>query len=279
MEIYAKKVLNETLIEDIGYGDITTDILIPEKHESVGKIIFKEDGVLCGIHFVNLFLNDIGLRTNIYCNEGDPINKGTTIMEIYGNTKKILSVERTILNFLMHLSGISTKTYNIIQKVKKINKKVRISCTRKTLPVLAPLEKYAVYVANGDTHRFRLDDLVMIKDNHIAAVGLENIFKKIDRISFTKKIEVEVDNLNQLKEVIKYNPDIILLDNFKPEDVEVGVEFIRNWNKNILIEVSGGINESNVLDYARYNVDIISMGCLIHSARSLDISLDLQPMD
>jgi len=279
LSLYAKKILNESLINDVGYGDITTELIVPEDHKSKGVIVVKEDTVICGINFILDFLRDYNLRCDPLVREGDFIEGGSKVMEIEGNTRKILTLERTVLNFLMHLSGVATKTYRVVKEVRKINKKVRIACTRKTLPLLSPLEKYAVVVGGGDSHRFRLDDMVMIKDNHIDALGVEECFKRVKRVSFTKKVEVEVDSIDLLERVLPYKPDIVLLDNFKPKEVGEALEVIDTFEEKVgyrpLVEVSGGIGEDNVLEYARYDVDIISMGCLIHSAPGVDISLDI----
>lgn len=279
LSLYAKKVLNESLINDVGYGDITTELIIPENHNSKGEIVIKEDAVICGLNFILDFLKDYHLKCNLRVKEGEFIERDSKVMEIEGNTRKILTLERTILNFLMHLSGIATKTYRVVKKVREINKKVRIACTRKTLPLLSPLEKYAVVVGGGDSHRFRLDDMVMIKDNHIEALGVEECFKRVKKVSFTKKVEIEVDSIHLLEKVLPYRPDIVLLDNFKPKEVEEALEVIGAFEDKVgyrpLVEVSGGIKENNILEYAKYEVDIISMGCLIHSAPAVDISLSI----
>jgi nicotinate-nucleotide pyrophosphorylase (carboxylating) len=271
------KILKESLIYDVGFGDLTTETLIPKDQESDGVIKAKEEVVVCGLDFVIDFMESFEIECKPLIKEGETI-KGD-FLKIHGNTRTILTLERTVLNFLMHLSGIATKTRNIVEMVKTVNENVRVACTRKTLPGLSLLEKYAVSVGGGDTHRFRLDDMVMIKDNHIEAVGIEECFKKIKNLSFTKKVEIEVDTVEQLKEVLKYKPDIVLLDNFKPEEIGGALEILNKFEEDTnyrpLVEVSGGINEDNVLDYAKYDVDIISMGCLIHSARAVDISLDL----
>ncbi|AXI25651.1 nicotinate-nucleotide diphosphorylase (carboxylating) [Methanofervidicoccus sp. A16] len=279
LSLYAKKVLNESLINDVGYGDITTELIIPEDHKSRGEIVIKEDAVICGINFILDFLRDYNLKCDLLVREGKFVEKDSKVMEIEGNTRKILSLERTILNFLMHLSGIATKTYRVVKKVREVNKKVRIACTRKTLPLLSPLEKYAVVVGGGDSHRFRLDDMVMIKDNHIEALGVEECFKRVKKVSFTKKVEVEVDSIYLLEKVLPYKPDIVLLDNFKPKEIGEALEIIGSFRDKVgykpLVEVSGGIREDNVLEYAKYDVDIISMGCLIHSAPAVDMSLNI----
>ena len=279
LSLYAKKILNESLINDVGYGDITTELIIPENHNSKGEVVVKEDAVVCGVKFILDFLRDYNLKCDLLVGDGEFVEKDSKVMEIEGSTRRILSLERTILNFLMHLSGIATKTYKVVKKVREVNKKVRIACTRKTLPLLSPLEKYAVVVGGGDSHRFRLDDMVMIKDNHIEALGVEECFKRVKRVSFTKKVEVEVDSIYLLEKVLPYKPDIVLLDNFKPKEVGEALEIIDAFRDKVgykpLVEVSGGIREDNVLEYAKYDVDIISMGCLIHSAPAVDMSLNI----
>ncbi len=277
---YAKKILEESLMYDVGFCDITTEFIIPNNHKSKGILKVKEDSIVCGLDFVVDFLKDNKLHAEPLVNEGDFVKANTNILEVAGSTKKILTVERTILNFLMHLSGIATKTYNIVSIAKKINNKTKIACTRKTHPMLSVVEKYAVFVGGGDTHRFRLDDMIMIKDNHIEAVGIDECFKISKKISFSKKIEIEVDNLEQLKEVLKYRPDIVLLDNFEPEDIKNALDVIDKFESESkyrpLVEISGGITEKNIMNYLKYDIDVVSMGCIIHSARAIDMGLDLK---
>lgn len=274
---HALRILEESLDYDVGFGDLTTELMIPKNQESEAVFIAKEKSIICGIDFVIEFMEKNGLTCTPLVNEGD--NVIGPFLKVKGNTKTIITLERTALNFLMHLSGISTKTNRIINEVRKINKSVKIAATRKTHPLLSMIEKYAVFVGGGDTHRFRLDDMVMIKDNHIQAVGIEECFKRAEKLSFSKKIEVEVDTLDQLKEVIEYKPDIILLDNFEFKNIETALNIVSEFEKKTgfkpKIELSGGINENNVENYAKYNVDVISMGSLIHSATSVDIGLDL----
>jgi nicotinate-nucleotide pyrophosphorylase (carboxylating) len=274
----ALKILEESLDYDTGFGDITTELVISKEHESNAVFIAKEKLLICGLDFAVEFMERHGISCKCTAKDGDLVYG--PFLEINGRTKTILTLERTVLNFLMHLSGISTKTFNVIDMVKKVNESVKIAGTRKTLPGLSMVEKYAVFVGGGDTHRFRLDDMVMIKDNHIKALGIFECFKKIKKLSFSKKVEIEVDTLEQLKEVLNYKPDIVLLDNFSTEKIEYALKIILDFEKNNnfrpIIEVSGGITEKNVLEYAKFNVDVISMGSLIHSARAVDISLDLE---
>ncbi|MBP2143536.1 nicotinate-nucleotide pyrophosphorylase (carboxylating) [Methanococcus voltae] len=283
---HATEILEKSLTYDVGFGDLTVETLIPKDLNCKAFVVVKENTKICGIDFVVEFLEKNGISCKKLYNEGDYIDfsnkseKRIKILEIIGNAQKIITFERTILNFMMHLSGIATKTYEIVSIVKKINPNVRIACTRKTLPLLSIVEKYAVKVGGGDTHRYRLDDMIMIKDNHIEALGIAECMKRVKKVSFSKKIEVEVDNNTQLREVIKYHPDIIMLDNYNDLKIEEALHIIEDCNKiykyKPIIELSGGITEKNVLSYAKHPVDVISMGCLIHSAKAVDMGLDLE---
>jgi len=275
---YALKILKKSLEYDVGFGDITTNSIIPDGMEVKGVIKAKERCILCGIDFVVAFFEEYGIKCKKLFNDGDEVYG--TILEFEGDAKTILMLERTALNLLMHLSGIATTTHRIVKKVRAINKNIRVACTRKTLPLLSPLQKYAVHVGGGDTHRFRLDDCVLIKDNHIAVVGVREAIRRAkENVSFTKKIEIEVSNLDELKEALEERVDIIMLDNFKPKDIEKALkiieEFEKKYNFRPIIEVSGGIREDNILEYAKYEIDVISLGALTHSARSVDMSLDI----
>ncbi|AAB98483.1 nicotinate-nucleotide pyrophosphorylase (nadC) [Methanocaldococcus jannaschii DSM 2661] len=275
---YALKILKKSLEYDVGFGDITTNSIIPEGVKAKGVIKAKEKCIVCGIDFIVAFFEEYGIKCKKLFNDGEEAYGN--ILEFEGDARTILMLERTALNLLMHLSGIATMTNRIVKKAKSVNKNVRVACTRKTLPLLSPLQKYAVYIGGGDTHRFRLDDCVLIKDNHIAIVGVKEAIRRAkENVSFTKKIEVEVSNLKELREALEERADIIMLDNFKPEEIEEALkiidEFERKTNFKPIIEVSGGIKEDNILEYAKYNVDVISMGALTHSVKSVDMSLDI----
>ena len=200
-------------------------------------------------------------------------------MEIKGNARTVLSLERTALNFLMRMSGIATLTFNTLQKIREVNKNIILAGTRKTTPGLQIFEKNAVKVGGGDTHRFRLDDCVLSKDNHIAIVGSvgESVIMAKNNVSFTKKIEIEVENEKGAIDAAKAGADIIMLDNMNPDEIENVISSLesRNLRDHILIEVSGGIKPENIVEYAKTNADIISTGFITHSARSLDLSLEI----
>jgi len=276
---YALKVLKKSLEYDVGFGDLTTESIIPNNTIVEGFIEAKETCIVCGIDFIVEFFENYGVKCEKLVEDGD--EAFGKILKIKGDAKTILILERTALNLIMHLSGIATTTNRIVKKVKEVNKNVKIACTRKTLPMLSPLQKYAVVIGGGDPHRFRLDDCILIKDNHISVVGLKEAIKKArENVSFTKKIEVEVSNFKELREALEEKVDIIMLDNFKPDEIKKALEIINEFEiKNKfrpIIEVSGGITEENILNYAVNNVDVISLGSLTHSVRSVDMSLTLE---
>lgn len=272
-------ILRQMVYEDVGFEDITTNALIPEGMKTRGKIIAKENGIIAGISYVNDLFNELGVKTHLNKNEGDEVNINDVVMEIDGDARIILSLERTALNLLMRMSGIATLTFNTLKKIREVNKDVILACTRKTTPGLQFFEKSAVKTGGGDTHRFRLDDCVLIKDNHIEIVGSveEAVIRAKNNVSFTKKIEIEVENIEDALNAIKAGADIIMLDNMNPQEItEVlfSLESAGLRNK-ALVEASGGIKPDNIVEYAKTGVDIISTGYLIHSARALDLGLDI----
>lgn len=270
-------IINYILEEDEGFSDITSNALIDEDHIVSGKIISKDEGIAAGMDIVYDLFDKKGIEITKLVEDGTLINKGDVLFELVGNTRDILLLERTALNISMRMSGVATSTYNINKKVHNINPNIRIAGTRKTSPAFAKFDKEAILIGGGDTHRFALDDMVLIKDNHIAAVGsLEEALKRaIKNTSFTKKIEIEVENIDDAVLVAQMGADIVMLDNFTPENVSKCINKLTELNLRgkILIEVSGGINENNILDYAGLDIDIISIGALTHSSKSLDFSL------
>lgn len=277
--IIMRDILRQMVYEDIGFEDITTNALIPEGTEAKGRIIAKEDGIIAGIDSINALFNEFGIETIIYKQDGDKVKTGVSVLEIKGDTRLILSLERTALNLLMRMSGIATLTFNTLNSIRKVNDKVTLACTRKTTPLLQFLEKKAVKTGGGDTHRFRLDDCVLIKDNHIEMVGsIEDAVNKAkNNVSFTKKIEIEVESLNDAVSAINSGADIVMLDNMGPDEVNEVLYSLEcmNLRDKVLIEASGGINPQNIVEYAKTGVDIISTGYLIHSAKALDLSLEI----
>ncbi|KPU27148.1 nicotinate-nucleotide pyrophosphorylase [Caloranaerobacter sp. TR13] len=268
-------IIKNALIEDMNNGDITTDNLIGQDDISEAEIIAKEDGILAGVEIAEITfkLLDKNIQFHRLKEDGQLLRKGDVIAKIKGKTRAILSGERTALNFLQRLSGIATKTRKFVDKVE--NYKVRVADTRKTTPGIRVLEKYAVKLGGGSNHRYNLSDAVMIKDNHIRAVG--NIEKAIklmrEKVSHTVKIEVEVETIEEFKQALSAGADIIMLDNMSIEDMKEAV--IIN-DKKAILEASGNVNIDNIEEVAKTGVDVISVGALTHSVKALDISLNIK---
>jgi nicotinate-nucleotide pyrophosphorylase (carboxylating) len=277
-----QKILEERirrfLEEDLGQGDITT-LLIPDKAIVEGEIITKEEGIIAGIEEVKTLLESQDLQVETLILDGSKVEKETVVLRIIGDARTLLSIERTLLNILTRMSGIATTTHRLIEKVRSAGFKTRVASTRKVAPGLLYFDKKAVMLGGGDTHRLHLDDLVLIKDNHLAIVGdVTKAIKKVqEAVSFSKKIEIEVSTSEEALEAVKSGADIVMLDNFSPNEID---ETILSLRKNglrdkVLIEASGGINERNILEYAPA-VDIISIGRITDSAEALDISLEMK---
>ena len=267
-------IIKYALLEDSFYGDLTTEILnINGNGEFL--LISKENFVLCGIDIfekVFKFLNDSISVEKIY-KDGDFINEKQVIAVVKGSIRDILRGERVALNFIQKLSGIATTTYYFVKEIEGTN--CKILDTRKTTPLYRKLEKYAVRVGGGNNHRFSLFDGILIKDNHIKAFGsIEKLLDiAIKNKPFGKEIEIEVSNLDELKIVLNYPIDIVLLDNFKIEGIKEAIKIINGKCK---VEVSGGIKLESVKEIAKLGVDYISVGALTHSSRWVDISLELK---
>lgn len=279
MTIFSDNRIIENVYDDIGYEDITTNSLIPENKWAQAEILCKEDGILAGMDVAHYIINEFGLNISSTYLDGEEIHKGDVILEFEGKAQDILMVERSILNYLMHLSGIATLVKNTCDRVKEVNPNVRVACTRKTTPGLQKLEKKAVEIGGGDTHRFKLDDCVLIKDNHIQVVGgvIEAIELAKENVSFTKKIEIEVESEEDAVRASMFGADIVMLDNMKPEEITSVLNTLteRRLREDVIIEVSGGINPENILNYAELDVDVISSGFITNSAKSLDLSLNI----
>jgi len=272
--ILIDKLIKQALLEDIGTGDITTDSIIPYDLKTKGIIKTKEEGVIAGLNIANLVFKK--LDSNIIFQEkikdGAKVSRNKILAEITGPARTILKGERIALNFLQRMSGIATITSKFCQEVKDFP--VRIVDTRKTTPGLRIIEKYAVRMGGGYNHRFGLYDAVLIKDNHIAVAGgiklaINSVRKQI---SNTVNIEVEVENLSQLQEALEMKVDIIMLDNMNLDTMREAVKIVKG---NALIEASGGITLEKVRKIAQTGVDLISIGSLTHSVKSLDISMEI----
>lgn len=205
--------------------------------------------------------------------------KKTVILKVVGDARTLLSIERTLLNILTRMSGIATATNQLVEKVRSSGYKARVACTRKVAPGLSYFDKRAVMLGGGDTHRLHLDDLVLIKDNHLAILGsIDKAVRKVrSAVSFSKKIEVEVSSANEAVEAAKAGVDIVMLDNFTPQGVKEAIALLERegLRSKVLIEASGGINKQSILQFAKAGADILSLGELTDSAKALDISLDI----
>ena len=270
--------LRQILAEDIGQGDITTALIVPAESAGEAQVIAKEAGVAAGIDEAKILLESLGLKIETLIEDGGEIKKKQTIMKIFGDTRTILSVERTMLNLLSRMSGIATTTRRLTEKLQKAKLKTKIAATRKTAPGLLYFDKKAVLIGGGDTHRLHLDDMILVKDNHIViAGGVEKAVRQVkEKASFSKKIEVEVSTGADVLKAARAGADIIMLDNFSPKQIEEAIKSLKKagFFGRILLEASGGITAENFLDFAS-KVDIISMGELTHSVKALDISLEI----
>ena len=262
-----KSALNEDFYPS---GDISSKLL-KNNIKKKAKLISNQAGIIGGLEFAKqtFKLLDKKIKINFKKKEGSKIKKGDLIAIIEGDIKHILSGERVALNFLSHISGVATMTNKFVKKVKK---KSKICCTRKTIPNIRLIQKYAVKLGGGTNHRFNLSDEFLIKDNHIASMNIIKLIQLAIRKKNNKKITVEVDNLNQLKKIIGLKFDRILFDNMSPKILSKGVKLSK---KHYETEASGGITLKNVKIIANTGVDRISIGSLTHSINSLDLKLEI----
>ena len=263
-----KLALNEDLYPS---GDITTNLLNNNLISKV-KLISNEKGIIGGLEFAKQTFNllDQNIKFHIKKKEGSKVNKGSIIAVIEGRIKSILIGERVALNFLSHISGIATKTNKF---VKKVGKKTKICCTRKTIPNLRVIQKYAVKLGGGTNHRFNLSDEFLIKDNHLASSKkFEEIIKKAIKNKNKRKITVEVDTLKQFKRINGLNFNTVLFDNMSPKNLKVAIKYAKRKYET---EASGGITLKNIKNFAATNVDRISVGELTHSIQALDLKLEI----
>ena len=266
------------LNEDISNGDITSDLFIDATSISNAEILSREPGILSGRSEITQIFNHFNIESNWLFQDGNSFSDNSQIVKLNGLSKSILLSERVSLNLLGHMSGIATSTNNAVKITKQISPHTNISATRKTLPGLRKYEKYSVIVGGGLPHRYDLNEMILIKDNHSKLIN--NLQKSISsvrtQIGSSKKIELEVDSLESAMKAINLDIDIILLDNMQPEDILKFMNKIKSISQKIpLTEASGGITMSNLQNYASTGVDIISMGSLTHSSKSLDFSLQI----
>lgn len=273
----SQTLINLALSEDKAWDDVTTDSLLDYDAQVTAGVAAKEDGIISGTGIFTAVFHTIDPQVNIKIlkEDGSPVKKGDMVLEITGMESSILKAERTALNFLQRLSGIATLTHRYVEKLKPFQ--VKLLDTRKTTPGMRYLEKKAVKDGGGTNHRMNLEDMAMIKDNHITMAGsITNAVKKVREKFPDKKIEVEVKNLIELEEALALSPaiDMIMLDNFNPALLE---EAVTLTNHRVKLEVSGNVNLENIQEKAAIGIDYISVGALTHSFKSLDLSLDIFP--
>ncbi len=278
-----KRILEEKfrrlVEEDIGHGDVTTFHTITPGTIAEAEIIAKEKGVIAGVEEAITFSESFGLQAKALVADGSKLSEKTKIMHIEGDAATLLTIERTLLNLFSRMSGIATVTNRLLEKIRYAGYRTKVASTRKTAPGLSYFDKKAVIIGGGDSHRWGLDDMVLIKDNHIAIAGsIKDAIKRVrEKASFSKKIEVEVSRMNDVLTVAKAGVDIIMLDNFTPKQAKDAVDLLKKnqLRDKVLVEASGGITEENILEYAATEVDIISLGEITQSVKALDISLEI----
>tara|TARA_B100000949_G_C14272617_1_gene448053 strand:+ start:1470 stop:2315 length:846 start_codon:yes stop_codon:yes gene_type:complete len=272
---HINKLLNFYL-EDLGDGDITTESIIENDILKTAKIISKENGILAGIEEISDLCVQRNLEIKWNFSDGDEVKSSDVLCHISGKIKSILSVERVILNLLGHMCGVATMTHKAIQLAKLENNDIIIAGTRKTLPGLRYFEKKAIVIAGGNSHRFNLGDMILIKENHLKiSKNINSTIQKIKSALPGHSIEIEIQNQSDLITAVNAGADTVLLDNMNPEQIQSCIELLtsNDLRKNIILEASGNITLDNIRSYAKTGVDIISMGVLTHSSKILDLSL------
>jgi len=276
-----RKALLNFLREDIGRGDITSNSVLKPNLLASSTILCKdsEQAVIAGLREVGIVFDLCKCSCTALVDEGSMVSRGNEVMRIKGRARDILKAERTALNLLMRMSGIATETKKFVEVVKKISKDIEIAGTRKTAPGLRFFDKKAIKIGGGRAHRNSLDEMVLIKDNHLVLTGSirESISSAKKLVGNNIKVECEVTDLQSAIEAINYGADIIMLDNFSPQEVENANRVLKELGlrQKCLLEISGGISLANVSQFAKSNPDIISVGSLTHSVKSVDFSLEV----
>jgi nicotinate-nucleotide pyrophosphorylase (carboxylating) len=263
------------LEEDAPFGDVTSDAIVPQGLRAKAIIVAKQDGVIAGVEEARALFEHFGVGVSVKKRDGEEVKRGDVILELEGDARLILLVERTALNVMGRMSGIATEVRRLVERVRRINPKVRVAGTRKTL--LKPIDKRAILIGGGEPHRFSLSDAVLIKDNHLALIPLEEAVRRARKFSIYKVVEVEVENLEDALRAVKAGADVIMLDNMSPREIEQTIKALKKegLRERVRIEVSGGITPENVEEYAKLDVDVISLGYLTHSVKNFDLSLEV----
>ncbi len=275
----ALDALRRYLEEDIRSGDITTEVLGPLRSAAVGTVNAQSRAIFAGAKEAVAIAQLVGISCEVLVFEGNWVVPGQTVLRFKGPAKTLLAIERVVLNIVMRMSGIATMTYSLLQAARTGNASIRVAATRKTTPGFRFFEKRAVQVGGGDPHRYALDDMVLIKNNHIAAVGgvRQAVRSAKGMVSFSKKVSCEVRSLQEALEAIDAGADILLLDNFTPKDLKSVCDTLklRGLRDHVILEASGGIDVSNAAEFAASGVDVLSSGALTHSYKSADFNMTL----
>jgi len=275
-----ERKLQDLLREDLGEGDITTGSLVPPEMKASATIVARENGVVAGLRETAILFESLNLKVKALKADGSAVKRGEELITVQGEASAILSAERTALNLLGRMSGIATETRKTLTAIREAGHSARVACTRKTAPGLRYFDKRAVEVGGGDTHRLHLDDMILIKDNHIAVVGSlkEAVNRAKAEASFSKKIEVEARSREEALEAASLKVDAVLLDNMSSREVKKTLLELerRGLRGSVLVEVSGGIDMENIKEYAAAKPDVISLGYLTDSPRALDVALEVK---
>ena len=274
MDKSPEKKLLQFLSEDIQRGDVTSALLSNQKIKA--KIISREQGIIAGVGFARSIFQLKGCTVRIFKKDGSRLKPNQTVLQVSGNAKSILSCERTALNLLSRMSGIATQTNYLVSQIKKYSKKTNLYSTRKTAPGLRYFDKEAVVIGGGHKHRMALDDMIMIKDNHLLlSNSMEDIIKKARKKH--RQVEVEVENQRDAILAAKYGTAIVMLDNFSPAQIKKTITALqkKKLRNKVKLEASGGVNSKNIGAYAKTGVDMISVGSITNSVRGLDLSLEV----
>lgn len=279
-----RKILEEKLLhilaEDVGQGDVTTSAIVPKGKIVEAAIIAKDSGIVAGIEETVILAEALGLEVEACASDGVEVKKRETFLKLRGDAQTILASERTLLNLLSRMSGIATTTRRIIERLRDAKATAKVAASRKSAPGMLYFDKKATLTGGGDPHRMHLDDLVLIKDNHLVVIGdVVSAVEKAKKVgSFTKKIEVEVTKISDALAAVKAGADIVMLDNFSPRQAKKAVDALKKagLRDGIIVESSGGITEATLPEYASAGVDIISLGELTHSVKAFNVSLEIE---
>jgi len=273
LKINQKKELVRFLAEDVGRGDITSSLL--PKKRITAKIISKQNGILAGVKFAKEIFCLKGCKVSVLKKDGSKIKPNQAVLKVSGYAKSVLACERTALNLLTRMSGIATQTNSLVEKIRKVNSESHIFATRKTAPGLRFFDKEAVKIGGGEKHRMSLDEMIMIKDNHLAVDSLTNLIRKAKKKY--KKVEIEVENQNDAIIACSGDATIIMLDNFTPKEITKTITRLKKLGlrNKVLLEASGGINSKNIQAFAKTGVDMISVGEITNSVKGIDFSIEI----